>query len=70
LYSAPLPDVEIEDFADDENCLTVVDGSSGNQITICSLLTLTGISLKTNRDNWAQSIEFFQDKCNSQLPIV
>jgi len=54
-----LADLEIEDFSDDENCLTVVDPGSNNRVTLCSLLTLTGISLKTNRDNWVQSIEFF-----------
>jgi len=59
LWSAPLADVETKDVSDDENCFLSVDASSGTSIELCSLLTLTGISLKTNRDNWVQSIHFF-----------
>jgi len=65
-----LEDVEIEEYDPDPNCFTVNDESSDNKVTLCSLLTMTGISLKANRDNWVDSIEFFQEKCNEDLPIV
>jgi len=34
------------------------------------LLTLTGISLKANRDSWVKDIGFFKENCHKDLPIA
>jgi len=55
-----LDTIEIQSYPDDENCFVAIDGRVGKSITLCSLLTLTGISLKANRDLWVKDIGFFK----------
>jgi len=52
------------------NCFIAKNIATGGHVTLCSLLTLTGISLKQNRDHWVQSIGFFKDKCHEELPTI
>jgi len=59
LYSVQLANLETLRYEEDENCFVAQDETSGNKITLCSLLTTTGISLKANINNWIQSIAFF-----------
>jgi len=44
--------LSVGQYPDDENCFVASDARVGVKITLCSLLTLTGISLKANRDSW------------------
>jgi len=67
LFSVQLAELETSRYDPDENCFIAEDATNGNKITLCSLLTVTGISLKANINNWIQAISFFQDKCQTKL---
>jgi len=57
-------------YEEDENCFRASDSRAGKSIALCSLLTLTGVSLKANRDEWIKEIGFFKDNCHEELVKV
>jgi hypothetical protein len=53
MFSVVLADLEISRYEPDaDDCFTVTNTANGKSVSLCSLLTLTGISLKENRDHW------------------
>jgi len=62
-----LETVGIQAYEKDENCFTAYDGRVGKGITLCSLETLQGISLKENRNEWVKQIGFFKEDCHKDL---
>jgi len=67
LFSTSLESIGVQAYDQDENCFTAFDGRVGKSITLCSLETLTGISLKENRNEWVKEIGFFKEDCHKDL---
>jgi hypothetical protein len=59
LFSSPLSAIGVGPYGDDDACFVAMDSRVNVGITLCSLLTLQGISLKANRDEWVREIGFF-----------
>jgi len=70
LFSTHLETIGIKSYDKDENCFTTFDTRVGKGITLCSLETLTGITLKDNRNEWVKQIGFFKEHCSDNLKIV
>lgn len=63
LFTSELDDLVISEFADDEGCFKAKNENTDVEVTLCTLASVTHITLKQNRDEWIKQIGFFRDHC-------
>ena len=59
----------IAEYADDEGCFKAKNEDTDVEVVLCTLASVTHITLKQNRDEWIKQIGFFRDHCRQTIPV-